>query len=890
MRMLLGSRLRSWWRAMRRRDHFEQQMQDELDFHMESYTADLIAQGTPPDEAQRRARLEFGSSAAAVSERCRDAYGLRLWDELVADLRYALRQFRQSPGFTATVVVVLALGIGANAALFTVISQTLLRHLPYGHANEIVKLTPVDREGRYAGASDTDLMVWKQSHSIRELLHSRGMGQTWMQHGRSLEQVDRVDVGSDLCGFLQVTPLLGRCFMASDVRSGPGSVLLLNYALWQNAFGADRNIVGRTARLDDKLYTIIGVMPPGFAFTLSGPPLQVWTPVPLEPDASSGAMVRLQPGVSLEQVAAELSAKQLALARQRVAKTSMDIAAVQVKVKSLRSTLNEDDRPALLAFLAAVLTLWLIACLNVSNLLLARGVSRQRELGIRSALGAGRWRIVRQLVIESLLLSLLGTAAGLVLAESVLLTLAHLLHTRLQLPEHPVPDARVLGALVALSLLSAMLFGIVPALLATRRLSERSLSRQSSSPPGRGHLRFQHALVSAEVACTVVLLVACGLLLRTVLELRKVPLGFRTDHVALVHPDYPGFRYKEADMQRALYEPLLERIRAIHGVRFAALTTVAPLNREFSMLLYMSFGDTETGPDSHRLTMQFHADGRDLQKVLGFSMRQGRFFNESDTSTTQPVAVVNQTFANLWSKSGKSLEDFPLNLAKDKKRRVRIVGVIDDVRQVSLAEPAAPEIDICAEQMLPSDTFYQSAMRTYANIAIRTSVPVEQIAPDIRAAMAAVDPALKSTVVETMQQVVNDNIGDQLFAARLLEAFGGCALLVALTGLYGFLAYLVSQRTHDIGVRLALGAPRRRIERMFLARALGMLVAGLIAGLAASLLATRLITRFLFGVHPHDLPTLSFVLLIMLASGLLAAWLPARRASHVEPMEALREA
>jgi ABC-type antimicrobial peptide transport system permease subunit len=308
------------------------------------------------------------------------------------------------------------------------------------------------------------------------------------------------------------------------------------------------------------------------------------------------------------------------------------------------------------------------------------------------------------------------------------------------------------------------------------------------------------------------------------------------------------------------------------------------------MMLYMSYGDTDTGPDSHTLATQLHADGRDLQKVLGFRMRQGRYFNASDTRTSQPVAVVNQTFVNLWSKSGKSLDEFPLSLAKDKKRKIRIIGVIDDVRQISLAEPPAPEIDLCADQLLPDDTFYNPTMRAYAEIAIRTTVPIEQIAPDIRAAMAAVDPALKGSVVETMQQVVNDNIGDQLFAAHLLETFGGCALLVALTGLYGFLAYLVSQRTHDIGVRLALGAQRASIQWMFLARALAMIAAGLAAGVLVSLFATRLVTRFLYGVRPNDLATLVGVVLVILTAGLVAAWLPARLASNVEPMEALREA
>jgi predicted permease len=883
---------------MRHRSSFEQRMEEEMAFHLECYQADLIAQGIDPAEARRRARLEFGCSSAAVEERCRDAYGLRLWDDFIADLRYALRQFRHAPAFTATVIIVLALGIGANATMFTVISQTLLRRLPYGHAEKIVTIAGADKTGLGNDWSlDSDLFALQKSHALAQMLHYRpDFG--WLQAMHSLTNVAHPLVGPNFCSFLEVAPQLGRCFTQADADGQQGPVLLVSDDLWRGVFGANPKIVGTTVNIDQHPYTIIGVMPRGFTFPLDLSLAQAWSPSRLQavqpandpgaPILQAQALARLRPGVTLEQAHTELSSIQHALAAQRTNKTSLDITEVQVLVKSFRGTLSANARPALLALLAAVLTLWLIACLNVANLLLARGVARQRELAIRSALGAGRWRIVRQLLLESLLLSLLGSAVGLALAEVTLLAFGKMLHTRLHLPPHPFPDVRVLGALLALSILSALLFGLVPALIATRTTDERSLRQQSSAAPGRGHLRLQHMLVACEVACTVVLLVSCGLLLRTVFALRNVPLGFRIDHVALVHPQVPAYKYDDADMEHVLYGPLLEHIRAIHGVESAALTTVAPLSTGFDTQLTMYLGE-QKGPLTRRVQMRIHADGRDLQKVLGFRMRQGRFFNAEDTRTSQPVAVVNQAFIQLWKTSGKSLDEFNLSLNEKSGRKLRIVGVMDDVRQISVGAPASPELDFCADQLLPADTFYNPTMRTYAEIAIRTSVPVEQIAPDIRAAMASVDPALKGSVVETMQQVVNDNIGDQLFAAHLLETFGGCALLVALTGLYGFLAYLVSQRTHDIGVRLALGAQRASIQWMFLARALAMIAAGLAAGVLVSLFATRLVTRFLYGVRPNDLTTLVAVVLVILTASLVAAWLPARRASNVEPMEALRE-
>jgi predicted permease len=896
MKGLLQARISTWFAAMRHRARFEGEMAEELEFHIESYAADLVAKGVEPAAAERQARLMFGTSNAAAEERCREAYGLRLWDDLVADVRYASRQFRHARAFTATVIIVLALGIGANATMFTVISHTLLRRLPYAHADGLMQLTGSDKTGVPAmSADDEGVLAWQKAKSVASLLYYQDGG-GWLEFQRQVGQIQHPLVSSNFCDVLDTAPALGRCFAPREAGGTHGQSAILSDALWRSFFQADAQIIGRTVTFDRHPYTIVGVMPPHFEFPLRPREPQMWSPVSAVPSTKPEdqhyfeVMGRLQSGFTPQQAQEELTAIQLRIAQKEAAEVSLAIAEVQVRVTPFRETLARKERPALLAMLAAVLMLWLIACANVANLLLARGVGRQRELAVRAALGASRGRIVRQLLLEALLLSGAGAIAGLVLAETTLLAFAKMLPTRLQMPPHPLPDLRVLGALLGLSVVSALLFGLVPALLATRANAERSLRRQTAAPTGRIHVRLQHALVACEVGCTVVLLVICGLLLRTVFALRQVPLGFRVDHVALVHPTVQSIKYRDTDLMRVLYEPLLARIRAVHGVSTAALTTVAPLSKGFDVSLQMQVRLKESGPSTGRVEMRLHADSKDLQKVLGFSMKSGRFFGPQDTRESQPVAVVNSAFVKLWMAAAKSLDTFHWNLDKDGKRQLRIIGVMDDLRQIAVGEPASPEVDICAEQILPSDSFYPPVMQGHTEIALHTTEPLAQITPDILAAMASVDPTLKASVVETMQEVVNTNIGDQLFAARLLETFAGCALLVALTGLYGFLAYFVSQRTHEIGVRLALGAQRGSIQWMFLARALAMIGVGLAAGLVVSLFATRLVTRFLFGVRAHDATTLVLVMALMLVAGLLAAWLPARRASHVEPMEALREA
>ncbi|HYX53653.1 MAG TPA: FtsX-like permease family protein, partial [Candidatus Limnocylindrales bacterium] len=396
-------------------------------------------------------------------------------------------------------------------------------------------------------------------------------------------------------------------------------------------------------------------------------------------------------------------------------------------------------------------------------------------------------------------------------------------------------------------------------------------------------------MVAAEIGLSLVLLVACGLMLKTLFALRHVPLGFRTDHVLVVEPKLPDYKFRNVDVNQTVYTPLLDRIRQIHGVQAASFSTVMPLRNNFDMMfmLHGSRSNKTTGENgAFKIEAKMKAVGRDLQKVLGFRMAEGRFFNEQDTPESEQVLVVNKAFAKLYAPEGSISDNFSLSFGKN--GHARVVGVIDDFHQVGVDKPAAPEIDLCADQMRAGDGLYQPTMLAHADFAIRSSVPPQQLMADLRRVMVDLNPELQASEIMTMDQVVEDSLGSQLLAAHLLEIFAGAALGVALAGLFGLLTYLVGQRTHELGIRLALGAQRETILAMILKQATVMLALGAAMGIALAWFATRLLASFLFGVRAHDLWTIASVSLVLLISGMLAAYIPARRAAQVNPLEALR--
>ena len=892
--MNLTARFRSWWKALAHRSQMEAEVEAELQFHIERYAEDLTHSGMPREDALRRARMELGT-IAVQKEHFRTSRGLRPWDDLSADLRYALRQLRHTPAFTATVLVVLALGIGANAAMFSVIDATLLRWLPYRHPIQLVSLSVTEENGKPSLIFFPDVEEWqRQSRTLAALAYytEDSVSADALGGGRVISSPR---VSANLFRVLGVQPFMGRGFLPEEQTPGQDQVVVLSNLVWSSLFAADPAILGKQITLNDAPYTVVGVMPRGFVFPANDTSPQIWLPSTItekqqQRSFSAGfyqVIARMDDDSSLAMVRTELSGIQTRLA-PLYDKLLSGHGPARVEPTRYRDTLVKDARPALLALILAVAIIWLIACANVANLMLARAVARQREIAVRVALGASRWRVIRQLFTESLLLSAAGSAAGLALAQLVLSVFRKTFTARLNVTDNLAPDLRVLAALLALSFLSAILFGLMPAWLATRTPLEPSL-RQGSSQAGhsRRHHHLQQAMVVAEIGLSLVLLVACGLLLRTVFALRRVPLGFRSDHVLLIAPKVPTSKYRGVDLNTTLYRPLLERVKHLHGVRSAGLTTVVPLRNVFKSQLSIYLSRSQNpGKPQERIDARLMAVGPELQDVLGFRMYQGRFFNQEDTPESQPVAVVNRAFANLYSASGVSIDKFSLSLGKG--RNTKIVGVMDDFHQASIDKPSVPEIDFCASQLRPTDGFYQPTLQAHVELAIRTSETPLNLIPDLRRVMAELSPDLQTSNIEAMDQVVEDSMGSQILAAHLLELFAGSALLVALAGLYGLLAYLVAQRTRELGVRLALGAQRRNIIDMLLAQAGRLLLAGAVIGISLALFSARMLSGFLYGVKPHDMPTLAAVTALLLACGLAAAFVPARRASRVDPMEALR--
>ncbi len=817
---------------------------------------------------------------------------------LLQDLRYALRQMHHAPGFAFSVVLVLALGIGANAAMFTVLEGTLFRPLPYRNSTELVRIRTTNHQGKPSWSVLPDLLVWQQrSHTLSQIAYFDSRS-AYIYSQNAEQKVLSVEASSNLFDTLGVAPALGRSFSAVEQQPGKGHVVVLSDAVWHTQFHSDRSILGQTVRINDAPTIIIGVMPPNFVFPAGESTAQIWLPSPLIPKAFTRdfdsstyeTIARRRSGSSIAAVGTEMNAIQKELLPLYTDPISATLGPVHIDPVDYRRSLNaKDERTALLALLGAVGVLWLIACANVACLMLARTAARRREMAVRSALGASHWRLVRQTLAESLLLSLTGGALGLALSQSALLFFHHSLTTQLSPNLSLHPDTRVLVALLALSSLSAVMFGVAPSRLASSVAVDQALRQDGTQAgTGRHQHRLQRILVVSELSLTLAMLVSCGLLLRTVFALRHVPLGFRTDHVFVIEPHLPEYKYKKLDPNALVYKPLLERLKSVPGVQSAAITTIAPLNKGFSMSMTISFYDQpRSGASQQPITATMRAAGPELQQVLGFSMLHGRYFNAQDTLDSPPVAVVNRAFEQLYTSSSGSggIEKFALG---DGKRRFKIVGVVDDFHQSGITEPATPELDLNAAQMLPTDGFYQSTLQAHAELILRSNRDARSLIPEINHVMQELNPDLAGSDIRTMDQIVDDAMGSQILAANLLEALGALALLIALAGLYSLLAYLVTLRTRELGLRLALGAQRSDILTLVLRSASVLLLAGTVIGVCISLLTAHLLHSFLFGVKQYDVVTLVTAPILLLLVGTVAAWLPARRAATLEPMQALR--
>ena len=877
----------------------ELHLDEELRFHLDQQIAENLATGMSPEEARYAAHRSFGNPAL-LRDQAHSTWNWNRLETLFRDLRFALRALRRNPGFTATIVGTMALGIGASAAMFTVVDHVLLRPLPYSDPGSLVALEETNGSPGTWPTPWRDIEQWQaQSRSFTSIAFSSGSGlagRNYLEGVDAAQEVHLERVSANLFTTLGVQPILGHGFLplppsfAADRNSG---TIILSNVLWREVFHADSNITGKIVRINNASYTVAGVMPPSFRYPLDSPRLpQVWLPMELSNDdkerdfkaVNYTVIGRLRDGVSLTTAAADIAIIQQRNAAQYLDQgLRHDHAHVRVQCY-VDSLIKRNIQKGLLALLAASGVLWLIASLNVTNLLLARNMVRRREIATRVALGASRRRVAMHMLMEGFLLN--GTAAllGICLSAGSIKFLARELTQSLPVPAAATPDPWILLLLLGLTVLSTLISTAWPAYMAVRTPVEPAL-RQGALQAGtskRQH-RIRAALVGIEIALSLLLLVTCGLLLRTIYSLQRSPLGFRTDHILVANLSIPTFRYQDQNMTRVLYQPLLVRAQHLHGVENAGLISSVPLSRHF--LLHI-----EMFTNGRAIVAFLKAVSPEMRSVLGFKMAAGRYFNSSDTASSQPALVVNETFArwyapdkhNPHSVVGMQLMELKKNIP------MRIIGVLADEHQNTISDPAQPEVDVAIPQMNPATNYYAVLEGIGMDLAVRTDRPTSQMIPELRSILRQASPELQNATITTMDQIVEDSYGTQRLAAHLLEIFGVSALILCIAGLYGLLAYLVSQRTRELGVRIALGASRKALIWMVMRQAGAMLLSGIAVGIGLAFASGKLMNRFLYGVGARDTFTIVTAALILLFCGLLAAWIPARRAAGIEPMQALR--
>lgn len=868
----------SWWRRLWHRGQMEAELDKELRFHVDQHAADLVAQGLDPQEARRRARLALGG-VEQVKEDCRDARGTRWFLDLMQDLRYALRTLRRKPGFASVTVLTLAVGIGAVTAIFSAVNPILFQSLPYPEAGRIMMLWDVGAEG---SRLDVTFGTYRELVERNRSLDAIAVMEPWQPTMIGPGEPERFDgqrVSASYFRVLGVPPALGRDFDAAEDRLAGPRVAILSHGLWQRRFGGDPAIIGRAITLDDAGYTVIGVMPRAFENVLA-PSAELWSP--LQYDISLGRawghhlrMVgRLRPDVTTDRARRDLDAIALTpvpeFPRPRWASVRWGFT-----VRSLQDDITGGVRPALLAVFGAVLLVLLIACVNVTNLLLARGAQRRAELALRVALGAGRARVIRQQLAESLLLAGLGGALGIVVAELGVGALVALGPPELPRANAIGVDGAVLAFALGATTVIGLIVGLIPAFHATRgdlHLGIRSSSRSSAG----GHARARGALVVAEVALALVLLVTAGLLLRSLQRLFAVAPGFDAANVLAMQVQTSGRRFDDDATTHRFFGEALEAVRRVPGVIAAAFTSQLPLSGDVDV-----YGvQFETGAADRRGRYEAfrYAVSPGYLETVGIPLRRGRVLDAHDAAGAPAAVVINESFAR---------EEFGdrdpigkhLNMGPDDGPWATIVGVVGDVKQTSLAGGQAAAVYVTTAQWRFTDKALWLVVRAPGAPAL---------APAIRAAIWSVDKDQPIVRVATLDDLVAASAAQRRFALILFEGFALAALVLAAIGIYGVLSGGVTERTREIGVRSALGASRWNILALVIRQAMTLTGLGVVIGLGGAAIASRALITLLFGVSQLDPPTYLGVIALLLAVAGLACWLPAWRAVRVDPAITLR--
>jgi putative ABC transport system permease protein len=869
----------SWWKRLWRRSQMEAELEKELSFHLEQETSRLMARGWAPDEARRQARLALGGPEQ-VKEQCRDARGTRWLEDLLQDSRYALRTFRQKPGFTVVALLTLALGIGANTAVFSVVNAVILKPLAYRDADRIVTLSDssTTRETPTAlskQVSILDVQDWRDQSLSFEALAYYVSRETAVILGSAAEYARVTSVSPDFFRAFAIEPFVGRAFTVEETEPGAAGAVMISYTYWQSHFGGDPRALGEIVRADGPR-PIVGVLPPGFQFPNN---TDIWMPAVGPPGSRGGrnflAVGRLKTGTPVEQAQTEMTV----IARRLEQQFPNTNRGRSVTVTRLREEMVGNVRLTLYLLLGSVSVVLLIACANTATLLLGKASARGREVAVRVALGASRKRIVRQLVTESLLLALVAGFLGFVLAYWGSKTLVALAPADVPRLAEVGIDRWVLGFTLGISVITSLLFGSIPAFYVSKVELIDALKQGGTRIASGGRMvGIRGAFVAAEIALAVTLVCAAGLLIKSFVALHNVALGFRPENVLVMRATVPAPASVGIARARQFFKDMLVEVATLPGV-LAAGATMAPPGYVDSTGAYL-IDQLPEQPDWSRapsVVLSVVAPG--TFAALGIPLKSGRDFSDSDRLDRPFVAVVNEALVRESFRNQEPLGRI-IYCPFDSLQGMKIIGVVGDVRQRGPEREPMPECYMPYEQ----HAFNGATL----SLVVRTAGDPNALAQTLRSVAHETNPEAPMKLT-TMEAMLGENVAAPRFRTVLFAAFGGLAVCLAMVGVYGVVAYAVGQRSNEIGLRIALGASTGGVVRLVLWQGLTLACIGLGLGLAASIAVTRLLQSMLFQVHPNDPWVYIAVSVVIGAVTLVAGYVPASRAAKIDPVAALRQ-
>jgi predicted permease len=864
----------------------ERELAEELKSNLALHIEDNLSAGMTPEEARRQALIKLGG-IEQTKEQYRDRLSIPLLETLIQDLRFGLRQLRRNPGFTAVAIITLALGIGATTAIFSVVSAVVLRPLPFPAPHQLVEVLPsgTGRNINRMAASYPDFLDWRKQNGV----FTDMAAYTWtvfalIGHGGA-DSITGTAATPSLFSILRVSPLLGRTFTWHEESAQASPVAMISERLWRRRFAADPALIGKTIDLNKRAFTVVGVLPSSFHFPFLSIRSDIWVPITKDPtfgymssvraDPYLRVIARLKPRVSVLAAQAQMG---IILARLPRAYPKAD-AGWRISLAPLRGKLIAGLQEPMLVLLGAVLFVVLIACANVANLLLARATTRQKELAVRAALGASRRRLIRQVLSESVVLSLVGGGLGLLLAFASMGALVSLVPIDVPRIHSIRIDGWVLTFTIVLALIAGILAGLAPAFYRPQTALSEALkegARGSGAGPRR---RVRGFLVICEVALAMVLLAGAGLLIRSFIGLDRVDPGFDPHHVFEAGISLPPAAYKGPAQWGSFRNQLLGRVRSLPGVKGASATLLPPLSGNAIPLQLTIQGRAPRSPGN--LPSADYSDvGADYFRVMKIPLLRGRLFTRDDTSLSRPVAIINEAMAQRYFPGQDPIgHGIVIHYFGPLGRTVRdIVGIVGDVKVQSLGEAPAPLVYTPLAQAPVPIMF----------MLIRTVGSPSHLADVVRAQVRQIDPTLPLSNVTTAARQLRRTLAEPQFHTSLLGTFAGLALILAMVGIYGVISYSVSQRTHEIGVRMALGAQRGDVLKLVVGQGIALALIGVAIGIAAALGLTRFLGSMLYGVKPTDPPTFVAASLMLMGVALLACYIPARRATKVDPMTALR--